>query len=108
MNQYDGMGGTVPTDAEIATYLAQPAVTYAGLNDLYLQKWISLYMLGSEAWFDWRRTDGPNLLAGPKYTLSRLPVRFPYPPIEQSLNMGNLTLARAALTITDRVWWDVN
>jgi hypothetical protein len=108
MNQYDGMGGTVPTDAEITTYLAQPAVAYTGLNDLYLQKWISLYQSGSEAWFDWRRTDVPVLLAGPKYTLSRLPVRFPYPPIEQSLNIGNLTLARAALTVTDPVWWDVN
>ena len=108
MDQRDGMGGTVPTDAEIATYLAQPAVAYTGMNDIYLQKWISLYMLGSEAWFDWRRTDVPNLLKGPKYTLSRLPVRFPYPPIEQSLNMGNLTLARAALSVTDPVWWDVN
>ena len=106
MNQWDGMGGTVPTDAEIAAYL--PTVPYTGIDDIHLQKWISLYMLGSEAWFDWRRTDVPNLLAGPKYTLSRLPVRFPYPPIEQSLNMGNLTLARAALTVTDRVWWDVN
>ena len=105
MNQY---GGTVPSGAEITTYVAARQAAYTGLNDLYLQKWISLYMSGSEAWFDWRRTDVPNLLAGPKYTLSRLPVRFTYPPIEQSLNMANLTLARAGLAITDPVWWDVN
>ncbi len=107
MNQYDGMGApNLPTDAEITAYLA--TVPYTGLDDIYLQKWISLYMCGSEAWFDWRRTDVPALLPGPMYLLSRLPVRFPYPPIEQSLNIANLTTARAELTITDPVWWDVN
>ncbi len=111
MNQYDGMGAPVDiSDAEIATYLAQPAVVYSGLDQIYLQKWISLYMCGSEAWFDWRRTDVPNLLPGPQYTLSRLPVRFVYPPIEQSLNADNLAAAIArqgGLLITDPVWWDV-
>ncbi len=106
MNQYDGMGATVPTDAEITAYLA--TVPYTGLDDIHLQKWISLYMCGSEGWFDWRRTDVPALLPGPAYLLSRLPVRFPYPPIEQSLNIDNLTVARAELTVTDPVWWDVN
>jgi len=114
MDQYDGMGGPVPTDAAIATYLAQPVVVYNpanGLNQIYLQKWISLYMCGSEAWFDWRRTDVPTLLAGPNYTLSRLPVRFPYPSTEQSLNYDNWTAAvssNGGLFITDPVWWDVN
>jgi hypothetical protein len=114
MDQYDGMGGPVPSDAEIATYLAQPAVVYNpanGLNQIYLQKWISLYQCGSEAWFDWRRTDVPNLVAGPHYPFSRLPVRFTYPPIEQSLNADNLAAAIArngGLAITDPVWWDVN
>jgi hypothetical protein len=113
MDQYDGMGGAVPTDAEIATYLAQPRVVYDpanGLNQIYLQKWISLYMCGSEAWFDWRRTDVPNLLAGPHYPFSRLPVRFTYPTDEQSLNSANLEAAIArqgGLLITDLVWWDV-
>ena len=114
MDQYDGMGGASPTDAEIATYLAQPRVVYDpanGLNQIYLQKWISLYMAGSEAWFEWRRTDVPNLLPGPDYPFSRLPIRFPYPPVEQSLNAANLDAAIArngGLLITDPVWWDVN
>ncbi len=114
MDQYDGMGGNVPTDAEITTYLAQPRVVYDpanGLNQIYLQKWISLYQCGSEAWFDWRRTDVPTLLAGPHYPFSRLPVRFTYPPVEQSLNADNLAAAIArngGLSITDPVWWDVN
>ena len=111
MNQYDGMGAPVDISAaEIATYLAQPAVVYAGINSIYLQKWISLYMCGSEAWFDWRRMDVPVLLAGPHYTFSRLPVRFPYPSSEQSLNAANLTAAidrNGGLFITDPVWWDV-
>ena len=115
MNQWDGLDATLPTDAEIATYLAQPRVVYDpanGLNQIYLQKWISLYMAGPEAWADWRRTDVPTLLAGPDYTLSRLPARFPYPPIEQSLNADNLSAALArqggGLLITDLIWWDVN
>jgi len=113
MDQYDGMGGPVPSDADIATYLAQPRVVYDpanGLNQIYLQKWISLYMCGSEAWFEWRRTDVPTLLAGPDYPFSRLPVRFTYPPYEQSLNAANLQVAvdrQGGLSITDPVWWDV-
>ena len=111
MDQYDAQG-VGPSDAEIATYLAQPSVAYTGMDDLYLQKWISLWMNGLEAWSHVRRTGVPNLLAGADFTLSRLPVRFSYPDSEQALNKANMDAAIArqggGLDLVTLVWWDVN
>ncbi|UCC73619.1 MAG: SusD/RagB family nutrient-binding outer membrane lipoprotein [Gemmatimonadota bacterium] len=109
--------GVGPTDAEIDAYLLEPAVVYDpgnGLNQIYLQKWISLYMAGPEAWFDNRRTDVPALEMGPDLLLSRIPVRMEYPADEQSYNLGNLNQAlenQGMLTGVDLVtpvWWDIN
>ncbi len=110
MDQYDEQG-VGPTDAEIATYLAQPEVAYAGLNSIYLQKWISLYMNGSESWADQRRTDVPYNTPGRDLLLTQIPTRFHYPPIEQSLNEENWNAAVQSIGGSDdlvtRVWWDV-
>ena len=111
MNQYDAQG-VGPSDAEIATYLASPEVAYDGLNSLYLQKWISLYMNGAEGWAHTRRTNVPVLAVGPDLTwLGRIPVRFSYPGTEQSLNAANLAAAVArqggGLGLVTPVWWDV-
>ena len=72
-------------------------------------------MNGSEAWANQRRTDLPALTAGPDLDLSRLPVRFFYPPGEQSLNAANLAAAVQhqmpqgdAQTLMGRVWWDIH
>jgi hypothetical protein len=113
MDQYDDYGAG-PTDAEITAYLAEPAVVFDpanAMNQIYLQKWISLWMNGSEAWSDWRRTGVPDLAMGPDLALSRIPVRFTYPDSEQSLNHDNLMVAvgrQGGLSLTDLVWWDVN
>ncbi|MCJ7628759.1 MAG: SusD/RagB family nutrient-binding outer membrane lipoprotein, partial [Longimicrobiales bacterium] len=72
MNQYDAYG-VGPTDAQISAYLAQPKVAYAGLNSIHLQKWISLYMAGPEAWANVRRTGVPQLAMGPDLTIVRIP-----------------------------------
>jgi hypothetical protein len=110
MNQYDPYG-VGPTDTEIADYLASPAVAYAGMNSIYLQKWISLFMTGPEAWSHIRRTGVPHLEMGPDLQLSRIPVRMPYPDTEQALNSVNLNaaVARQGGGINDLVtplWWD--
>jgi hypothetical protein len=111
MNQYDAYG-VGPSDAEITAYLAQPKVAYAGMNSIYLQKWISLWMAGAEAWAHVRRTDVPHLLMGPDLTVSRIPVRFSYPDTEQSLNKTNLDAAIArqggGLDLVTPVWWDIH
>lgn len=112
MTQYDAWSpANAPTDAEIDAYLAQDRVQYGGIDDIHLQKWISLYMNGPEAWADSRRTDVPDLAMGPHLLLSRIPVRFTYPAGEQSLNKTNLDAAIArqgANTLVTTVWWDVN
>lgn len=104
-----------PTDAEINAYVAQARVVYVpgatGLQQIQLQKWISLFMQGSEAFANQRRTDMPALTLGPD--LATRPTRFMYPPGEQSLNSASLNVAVTRqmpqgdpLTIFGRVWWD--
>ena len=116
MNQWDAWTpANAPTDAEITTYLAQAGITYVpgatGLAQIQLQKWISLYMQGNEAYANQRRTDLPALTLGPDITFR--PVRFFYPEGEQSLNAASLAAAVSRqmpqgdpLTLRGRVWWD--
>lgn len=116
MNQYDAWSpANAPTDAEIDAYLLQASVAYdpaRGMQQIQLQKWISLFMQGSEAWANQRRTDLPALVAGPDLGLSRIPVRFSYPALEQSLNGSNLAEAVSrqggGMDLITTVWWDVN
>lgn len=118
LSQWDAFRGhdnlpAAPTDAEITAYLAEPAVVYnaaTGREQIQLQQWIGLYMGGPEAWANWRRTDIPALVAGPDLLLSRIPVRFTYPSLEQSLNQTSRDAAVARQgsdELVTRVWWDV-
>lgn len=99
--------------ADIATYLAQSRVAYnpaTGMTQIALQKWIALYGQGSEAWAEYRRTDVPNLKAGPAAIIPTVARRLTYPLSEQSFNKANLDAAIAAqggAELTNRVWWDV-
>lgn len=113
MTQYSD--SRAPTAAEIDAYLAQPVVQYdgaRGLEQIQLQQWIGLFMNGSEAWAHWRRTGVPELTPGPDLTLSRIPVRFSYPSLEQSLNSTNLQAAVSrqggGLDLVTPVWWMPN
>lgn len=77
---------------DATSYLNGGLANYRGsqiekLKSIGFQKWISLYLQGLEAWFDWRRTGTPDLLpAESNQNNNRIPLRFPYPRIEQSLN----------------------
>lgn len=113
MTQYSYMNA--PTAAEIDAYLAQPVIQYdaaRGLSQIQLQQWIGLYMNGSEAWSTWRRTGVPDLQPGPDLTVSRIPVRFSYPDLEQSLNNTNLQAAVSrqggGLDLVTPLWWMPN
>jgi hypothetical protein len=113
MNQYDPWApARNPSDADIAAYVASPRVTYnpaTGLQQIHLQKWISLFMNGNEAFAEWRRTGTPNLVRGANVVTSRIPVRFSYPGSEQSFNGVNLQAAVArqsgGLDLITPVWW---
>jgi hypothetical protein len=108
MAQWPG-AENAPTQAEIDAYVA--ATPYTGIADIQLQNWIGLFMNGAEAWSHVRRTDVPALTPGPDLILSRIPVRFTYPTLEQSLNLDNYQAAVArqgADELTTTVWWDPN
>ncbi|MCH7564045.1 MAG: SusD/RagB family nutrient-binding outer membrane lipoprotein [Gemmatimonadetes bacterium] len=110
MTQWSG-AANAPTTAEIDAYLAQPMIAYTGMEQAQLQNWIGLFMNGAEAWSHWRRTGVPDLQPGPDLTLSRIPVRFTYPALEQSLNKSNYDAAVArqgADVLTTTVWWQTN
>lgn len=104
------------SDAAIAAYLAQPAVAYkggtAGLAQIGVQKWISLFTQGVEAWMEWRRTGYPNLTPALNARTSGggIPRRVIYPQTEQSFNSANLSAAIAAQGGSDaldkRLWID--
>jgi hypothetical protein len=101
-----------PTNAEIAAYLAQPAVVFnpaTALRQIHLQLWIALYGNANEAFAHWRRTGVPQLTPGPDLTISRIPVRFSYPSGEQSFNSANLSSAvqrqGGGNDLVTPLWW---
>lgn len=102
------MMGVAP--GAITTYLANARVAYAGLPSIGLQKWIALYGNGPEAYAEWRRTGYPVLQAGPDaLNDGRIPVRLPYPTIEESLNNAALQEAisrQGGAGLNVPVWWD--
>lgn len=95
MEQY-GIGNT-----EITNYLGQSAVAYNGLNSIWTQKWMALYMVGIEGWSHVRRTGVPALT--PAVTGQTIPSRLYYPDAEQLYNPGNY---QGGLTVFDPVWWE--
>jgi hypothetical protein len=88
-------------------YLTQAQVAYTGtqvekLAKIALQKWVSLYFNGLEAWFDWRRTGMPAIVPGPaNLNANKVPLRYIYPLNEQSLNGVNRLKAVTAQGGTD-------
>lgn len=101
--------------ADIATYVAQPAVKYDASNykkSIGEQKWLALFGQGIEGWTEWRRLDYPQLQPAVAGTLNgKIPVRFIYPGSEQTLNKTNYQSAVAAQgadALTTKLWFDAN
>jgi hypothetical protein len=102
-------------DATINAYLAQPRVVYNPARwreQIGLQKWIALFDNSLEAYAEYRRLNFPVLRPGPASANNGvLPLRHPYPALEQNLNRENLAAARQRQNGAEpsiRVWWDVN
>jgi hypothetical protein len=124
-------------EADINTFLATPEATLSGneekqLEQISIQKWISLYTNGHEAYAEMRRTGYPTIAQrNPSGTIQRLdaqgnlqtidvgyrlgttegifPTRVEYPTSEKELNPTNYTAAVNAYGngLLDKVWWDV-
>lgn len=104
------------TPASIAasdSYFKQDAIAYTGtsekkLEKIAMQKWISLYQIGFEAWSEWRRTGIPNIPVGPVGP-GYIPRRMLYPADELRINEANYQQAVGWLGADDlksHVWWD--
>ncbi|MEO1450708.1 MAG: SusD/RagB family nutrient-binding outer membrane lipoprotein, partial [Bacteroidota bacterium] len=97
--------GLMDTEA----YLANPKVALTGdeLEKIATQKWLSLFLVGLEAWFDYRRTGLPALTPGPNAVLDELPMRIQYPGGEQVLNADAyqaVISSQGADEITTKMW----
>jgi hypothetical protein len=103
--------------ADVATYLAQPAVDYTTATGTWkqkigTQKWIALYNQGHTAWTEYRRLDYPVLAAPATADAAAegfVPRRFTYPIGEQTLNNANYTSAAAAIggdKLKTKLFWD--
>jgi hypothetical protein len=90
-------------DAAIATYLARPNVAYAGVNSIYLQKWIALYLQGTEGFAEVRRTGQPALPLPGQAVIDQMPTRMPYPPTEGLYNPNFEPFADVDYTVP--LWW---
>lgn len=94
-------------------YMTQDGVDYnrndfeSKLELIAKQKWLSLFMVGAEGWFDWRRTGLPEITPGPDALFSEVPVRIQYPDDEKVLNGDNLQTAidrQGADEINTKMW----
>ena len=102
--------------ADIATYLAQPSVTYATAASTWqekigVQKWLALYGRGFEAWSSWRNLGFPamNVPPVPRTTNGEVPRRYIYPLDESDVNEVNYNAASTAMggdNLLSKVFWD--
>lgn len=97
--------GIAQTD--IDAYLAQPAVAYGGMEDIWLQHWISLYLAGPEAFAEMRRVGWMDLQPADHSVLpdGAFPARLYYPPEENLYNHENYLAAGGDIPITTPLWW---
>ncbi len=102
-------------------YLNQTAVAYATADGdwkqkIGVQKWVALFLQGSQGWCEWRRldfqklelpVDGAFLDIGGKPS----PARLPYPTNEQTQNGASYQTGVSLLggpdKLSTRLWWDV-
>lgn len=111
MKQYD------ISDVSISNFLSHSAATLSGTNEqkleqIIVQKYISLVYESREAWTEYRRTGYPKMWlgSGPTDTDGQVPRRLTYPADEYSKNGVNVLEAVARITggdkLTSRMWWD--
>jgi hypothetical protein len=111
-NAIASWGYTVPTN-----YLAGAEVVWDDLNALeakmeqiMTQKYFTLFFTDFQQWAEFRRTGHPVLPIGPGVLNDRkMPSRFVYPVIVQSVNGANYKAAVNVMgpdNINTKVWWN--
>lgn len=102
-------------EQDMTAYLAQVGVAYDGeLETIMTQKWLASFLVGAEAWYDYRRTGLPSAIVPGQDNVNgdEIPVRFLYPDSEQTLNAENYSSAVSSMGGTDNInakgWWESN
>lgn len=101
----------VPPDYFSREAVALNGGTEENLVKILTQKWLSLFMVGHEAWFNIRRTGIPALTPGPdNFNNDRYPSRYLYPESEQAANKANYDAAVSRIggdNINVKGWWEM-
>jgi hypothetical protein len=97
------------TGDQYSTFIGSPYGRYTNLERIAVQKWVSLFGRGIEAWNEYRRTGLPALQPAAFALVPVIPCRFLYPLTEEQTNRENLLKAAQTLTSGDqlisRLWW---
>lgn len=99
-------GATVP-----ANYFSNTKVAYDGsLEKIMLQKYISLFFVDHQQWYEYRRTKLPVLPNnGGLQNNGQMPVRFMYPTSTKVMNTDNYNAAVQSMggdNINVKMWWN--
>lgn len=96
-------------EGEFTTFITSPAGRYTNLERISVQKWVSLFGRGLEAWTEYRRTGLPALTPAAFAFVDVVPQRFLYPLSEEQTNKENLTNAISLLdkgdALDSKMWW---
>src|SRR5580698_6016668 len=105
------------SNADALSYLGQPAVAYSSAAGTWrqkigYQKWIAFANRNWDSWTEIRRLGYPDLntVSPPVAAVSQFPLRFYYPPAEQTSNNANWAAAVQALpggedVVTAKLFW---
>ncbi|MEO9891426.1 SusD/RagB family nutrient-binding outer membrane lipoprotein [Aurantibacter sp.] len=100
----------IPSDYFTRAAIALNGTKEENLEKILTQKWLSLFMIGHEAWFNIRRTGIPALTPGPdNLNNNQYPSRYLYPESEQAANKENYEAAVARIggnNINVKSWWE--
>ena len=109
-SHFEYYGATLPGDYFMRDAIALNGSIEENLEKILTQKWLSLFMVGHEAWFNIRRTGIPALVPGPdNFNSDRYPVRYLYPESEQAVNKENYEEAVDRIggdNINSKNWWE--
>lgn len=100
------------SNKDIESYIANEKVQFDNsIEKIINQKWLALFLVDNQSWFDYRRTGYPNFIKPGVDNINdnKIPVRYLYPDNEKSLNKVNLELASQAIggdNINSKGWWE--
>ncbi|AZA73642.1 SusD/RagB family nutrient-binding outer membrane lipoprotein [Chryseobacterium indoltheticum] len=99
-------GATMP-----ANYFANPKVAYNGtLERIMLQKYVGLFFVDHQQWYEQRRTGFPVLPNnGGLMNNAKMPQRMPYPTVTKVQNYDNYVTASQNMggdNINTKMWWN--